>query len=100
MKQIIKHIDISLAKIKLKDDGVVVFDIRDSQSFIEGHIHGAINLSSSNFDDIVNKFDKSNTVIVYCYHGNSSQTAAKLLAEHGFLDVYSLDGGYEEWKVN
>ena len=59
------------------------------------------NLSSSNnnFDKFVNSTDKSNTIIVYCYHGNSSQKAAQLLINFGFLNVYSLNGGYEEWKT-
>ena len=100
MKQIIKHINISSAKIKLKDEKVIFFDVRDSKSFIIGHIDRAINLSSSNFENVINKVDKSSTVIVYCYHGNSSQSVAQLLIEYGFLDVYSLDGGYEEWKTN
>ena len=36
-------------------------------------------------------------IIVYCYHGNSSQDVANFLTSHGFTDVYSLKGGYEEW---
>jgi thiosulfate sulfurtransferase len=36
---------------------------------------------------------------VCCYHGNSSQGAAQYFAEQGFTQAYSLDGGYEMWKV-
>jgi thiosulfate sulfurtransferase len=38
-------------------------------------------------------------LIVACYHGNSSQSAAAYLAEQGFSDVYSLDGGFELWRA-
>jgi len=34
---------------------------------------------------------------VVCYHGISSQSAAAYLAEQGFRDTYSLDGGFEAW---
>ena len=101
MNQIIKHINISSAKVKLKTNKkVVLLDIRDKESFISGHIDGALNVSDSNFREIVNKTSKDREVIVYCYHGNSSQGVAELLVNYGFLDVYSLDGGYEEWKIS
>ena len=29
---------------------------------------------------------------------NSSQNAAQFLGENGFKEVYSMDGGFEEWK--
>jgi thiosulfate sulfurtransferase len=38
-------------------------------------------------------------VVVVCYHGNSSQSAAAYLASQGFSDVYSLDGGFELWQT-
>ena len=100
LKKIIKYIDTASAKIKLNNKDVMAVDIRDQKSFNAGHINGAIHLSSNNFDKFVNSTDKNNTIIVYCYHGNSSQKAAQLLKNFGFLDVYSLNGGYEEWKTN
>ena len=39
------------------------------------------------------------TVIVCCYHGNSSQAVARRFAEQGFADVSSLDGGYEAFAA-
>jgi len=37
--------------------------------------------------------------VVVCYHGNSSQQAAQFFAGEGFNDVYSMDGGFEAWKL-
>ena len=99
MKKIIKYIDIDSAKTRLNNKNVMAVDIRDQKSFNTSHINGAIHLSNNNFDKFVNSTDKSNTIIVYCYHGNSSQKAAQLLINFGFLNVYSLNGGYEEWKT-
>ena len=39
-------------------------------------------------------------VLVYCYHGISSQNAAAFLIERGFETVYSLDGGFEAWRAD
>jgi len=38
--------------------------------------------------------------VVVCYHGHSSQPAAQYFAAQGFEDVYSMDGGFEVWKLN
>jgi len=38
-------------------------------------------------------------VVVVCYHGMSSQSAASYLNEQGFDDIYSLDGGYSAWSL-
>ena len=99
MNKIIKYIDIDSARVKLNNEDVMAVDIRDQESFNAGHINGAIHLSNNNFDKFANSTDKNNTIIVYCYHGNSSQKAAQLLMNFGFLDVYSLNGGYQEWKT-
>ena len=37
-------------------------------------------------------------LVVVCYHGNSSQSAAAYFIQQGFSDVYSLDGGFELWR--
>jgi len=38
-------------------------------------------------------------VIVYCYHGNSSLGGTMYLKEQGFQDVRSMQGGFEEWRL-
>ena len=41
--------------------------------------------------------DKEKPLLIYCYHGVSSQSAAEYFTEHGFSNVYSLEGGYTAW---
>lgn len=85
---------------ELMDKGEVVFvDIRDPQSFAAGRIKNACRLDNTNVQDFVQQTDKSLPVVVCCYHGMSSQSAAQFLAEQGFKEVYSLDGGFEFWKT-
>ncbi len=78
---------------------VQVVDIRDPQSYAMGHIPQAFLLDNNNVGQYIAAADLTRPLVVCCYHGNSSQGAAQYLAEQGFSDVYSLDGGFEVWKV-
>ena len=40
------------------------------------------------------RLNKDAPVLVYCYHGNSSQEYAQMLADFRFNQVYSVDGGF------
>lgn len=77
-----------------------VIDIRDPQSFAAGHMPQAVNINNQNAADYIENTDKSTPLVVVCYHGHSSQPAAQYFAAQGFEDVYSMDGGFEVWKLN
>lgn len=76
----------------------LLVDVRDAQSYRAARIHGAKHLDNQSVQVFVEISDKSSPVLVYCYHGNSSQNVAAWLAEKGFTEVYSLDGGFEYWR--
>jgi len=79
---------------------VTIVDVRDSNAFSQGHIDGAQIVNDECISDFLQKTDKESPLICYCYHGISSQRAALFFADQGFQQVYSIDGGWEEWKVN
>ncbi|RJG12277.1 thiosulfate sulfurtransferase GlpE [Pseudomonas cavernicola] len=83
----------------LREQGAVVVDIRDPQSFALGHISGSRHLDNHSLHDFIAKADLDKPLIVTCYHGNSSQSAAAYLVNQGFSEVYSLDGGFELWRT-
>ena len=93
-----KFIEPDQAIDKISNERSIVVDIRDKDSFDQGHIDGALNLSNNNIDNFVSDTEKNQSIIVCCYHGNSSQRAAQFLTDRGFKNVYSLNGGYEQWK--
>ena len=80
------------------DKPVQVVDIRDDAAFEAGHLPAAVHLHNSNIQDFIRDADPEAPLLVYCYHGHMSQSAAAYLAEQGFADTYSLDGGYEAWR--
>ncbi|MBB4818519.1 thiosulfate sulfurtransferase GlpE [Pseudomonas solani] len=83
----------------LREHGAQVVDIRDPQSYANGHITGSQHLDNYSLADFIAKADLDKPLIVTCYHGNSSQGAAAYLVGQGFSDVYSLDGGFELWRA-
>jgi len=84
---------------RLRTLGAVVVDIRDLQSYAQSHIAGAFHLDNQSLAEFMAQADFEQPLIVSCYHGNSSQGAAAYLAEQGFAEVYSLDGGFELWRT-
>jgi thiosulfate sulfurtransferase len=79
--------------------GVIILDIRAESSYALGHIPGAQHLSMQALQGFCQQTEKQSiNVLVYCYHGISSQSVAQYLVEQGFTHVYSLVGGYEEWQ--
>ena len=93
-----KHISVTQAKTLLDQKEGIFVDIRDEQSFKNGHIPSAIPLNQHNTQDFIASTDPDAAILVCCYHGNSSQAAAQFLFEKGFEDVYSIDGGFEAWR--
>ncbi len=93
-----KHISVADTALMLSNDELVVVDIRDANTFASGHIPGAEHLSNENLPRFLNEKDYEQPIIVVCYHGISSQSAANYLVQQGFEDVYSMDGGFEAWR--
>ncbi|MGB0466676.1 MAG: thiosulfate sulfurtransferase GlpE [Pontibacterium sp.] len=85
---------------ELLAQGATVADIRDAQSFQTGHMPGAVNISNNNLHQFLHEADMDKPLLVCCYHGVSSQSAADYLAHQGFDNVYSVNGGFEAWRVD
>jgi len=93
-----EEIDIEKAKELIAQGGITIVDVRDSDSFEEGHIDGAVSVNDTNIGEFVDSTDKSKPVLCYCFMGFSSQNAAQYFKEQGFETAYSMIGGYTEWQ--
>ena len=71
-----------------------VFDVRDSSAYQAGHLAGAANLSLDRLLGWTKRLAKDAPVLIYCYHGNASQSYAQMLIDFRFTQVFSVDGGY------
>lgn len=92
------HISAQDAYAKLAAGEARLVDIRDPQSFETSHAVGAFHLTNGSLVRFMDEVDFDTPVIVICYHGNSSQSAAQYLLQQGYDEVYSLDGGFEAWR--
>lgn len=95
----VQTIDIEQVKKLIDEQAVTVADIRDPQSYHAAHMEDAVQVNDSNVQEFVASSDKSKPLLVYCYHGHSSQSAAEYFVTMGFTDVYSMDGGFEAWRM-
>ncbi|WP_266080651.1 rhodanese-like domain-containing protein [Haladaptatus caseinilyticus] len=75
-----------------------VIDIRDEDSFAEGHIPGAENVPLDNLEEVVDEREWNDEVVVACYVGQTSQQAARLIDAYADdVIVASMSGGYKKW---
>ncbi|WP_440055375.1 thiosulfate sulfurtransferase GlpE [Pseudoalteromonas sp. T1lg65] len=94
-----KHISVTQTKALIDEGKAVIADIRDANSFSQGHIPGAEPLSNENIAQFMMEKEFDQPIVVVCYHGISSQGAANYLVEQGFEEVYSMDGGFTQWAA-
>ena len=82
----------------MQEGPVTVVDIRDLASFEMGHLENAQHVTGDDVEEFNRSSDFNQPLLVYCYHGISSQSAADYFGEQGFQDVYHLAGGFEAWR--
>jgi thiosulfate sulfurtransferase len=93
-----KEISVEEARKMLEAGAASFVDVRDPASYEAARMPGALHLSDTNIGDFVAKAEKKKPVVVYCYHGHTSQGAAAYLVDQGFQEVYSVIGGFERWR--
>ena len=83
------------------DSGTLVIDIRDEETFAEGHIKNAVNVKFSDlpsyFENTIRPFEYDKIVIA-CYRGQSSSYTTCLLRLMGYGNVYSMRWGMVAWN--
>ncbi len=80
--------------------GATVLDVREPDEYDEGALAGAIHIPRGHLEaQIENRIaDKDSEIVVYCAGGVRSAFAAKTLAELGYSNALSMDGGFGRWK--
>jgi molybdopterin/thiamine biosynthesis adenylyltransferase/rhodanese-related sulfurtransferase len=83
-------------------DGAAWVDIREIDEWQEGHLPAALHVPRGNLESRIETAvpDKTTPVVLYCASGNRSAFGAKTLEELGYAEVYSLAGGFTDWKRN
>jgi molybdopterin/thiamine biosynthesis adenylyltransferase/rhodanese-related sulfurtransferase len=84
------------------ENGFTLLDVREDDEWQQGHLDKAVFLPRGFLEVKADKVlaDKSQPIVVYCAGGVRSALAAKTLQDLGYSDVYSMRGGFNEWKNN
>ncbi len=82
----------------LQTHNSLLLDCRKLQDYQAEHIENALHSHDGLVESLLKKSDKNRTLVIYCYHGHSSEHLAELFCGFGFKQVYSLEGGFDSWK--
>src|SRR5262245_22359788 len=102
-KQQIREVSVQEVQGKLNpSNGFTLLDVRELDEWDQGHLDKAIFLPRGCLEVKADKTlpDKRQPIVVYCAGGTRSALAAKTLQDLGYADVYSMRGGFNEWKNN
>lgn len=94
-----RNLDAAQAAELIKQEPVLILDVRTPEEYREGHIKGSVLIPVQELEkrvgEISDHFQKP--VLVYCRSGNRSVTASKILIANGFHDLYHMKGGIKDW---
>ncbi|MCX6006371.1 MAG: rhodanese-like domain-containing protein [Chloroflexi bacterium] len=79
-----------------KTTNVVIIDL-SPRYYDKGHLPGAVNLPKSTIPATVSSLDKNATYLVYSHWTGAPLSAAELLKDAGFKNVYALKGNFGAW---
>ncbi len=75
-------------------------DVREDNEWRQGHAAGAIHQGKGVIErDIETTIpDHDAEIVLYCGGGYRSALAADALQQMGYTNVFSMDGGWKEWR--
>ena len=82
----------------MKQDGVIILDVRTQEEYAEGHIPGAICIPNETIEDKMPSQlpDLQQIILVYCRSGRRSKEASQKLADIGYTNIKEF-GGIIDW---
>ena len=99
-----KRLAFTLGPVELKDiteqeGDVKIIDVRDKADYEVGHIPQAVSIPNEELESQLEKLNKDELHIVYCYNNycHLGSRAALLLARNNY-PVMELSGGFKTWS--
>ena len=83
----------------LRQEGVLILDVREHAEHQSGHVEGALHLNLNAFAESIASIvpDKSAAIVCYCNGGNRGALAADQLLNMGYANVKSIAGGFRAY---
>jgi len=85
-------------KIIKNNEDYLIIDVRGPEEYAGGHIETSKLIPVSELEDRLDELPNNKPIIVYCRSGSRSRSAAKILVENGFSNVYDM-GGIRDWQA-
>jgi rhodanese-related sulfurtransferase len=79
---------------------VYLLDVRTPEEYSQGRLAGSVLIPIGEFERRIGEVPKNRTIVVYCAAGPRSKSAASLLAQRGYKDVYNMTDGIVGWYRN
>lgn len=79
---------------------MILIDVREANDHAHSRIENSTNIPRGVLELEVEETvpDRDRTIVTYCGGGGRSAMAADVLQQMGYRHVYSLQGGYKQWK--
>ena len=100
-KSRIKEVGVNDVKSRLDNqEAFFLVDVREESEYAAGHLPLALHLSKGILErDIEGVIpDLGAQIILYCGGGFRSALAAENLQRMGYETVFSMDGGFRDWR--
>jgi rhodanese-related sulfurtransferase/Fe-S cluster assembly iron-binding protein IscA len=95
--QAIKPIDVRALKQRVDAGTITVIDVRPPADRARAPFAGAEVFEPETHERLTG-LPKDTPLAFICHHGNSSRNAAEHFREHGFVDLYNVEGGIDAWS--
>ena len=89
-----------LEELRNSEQNAMLIDVREPfEQTAFGVIPGVVNIPLKSLSERIAELpaDKGHPIVMICQSGGRSLTAANQLAQRGYTNVYSLDGGTGVW---
>lgn len=99
-KHHIQEIDINAAEVHIAQADILI-DVREPEEYRQGHIPGAINMPRGLLEFQMSGQpalqSRDLSIVLYCKTSGRAALAARSLQEMGYLNIYSISGGFDAW---
>lgn len=94
----VKSLDVHALKRRLDAGDITVIDVRPARDRAIAPFAAAEVLEPDSHARLT-ALPKDTPLAFLCHHGNASRNAAEHFHDHGFRDVYNVEGGIDAWAA-
>jgi len=76
----------------------LLIDVRTPQEFATGHLAHAVNLPLDQLAAHLAELPRDKPLVLYCRSGRRAKAALQLLEQHGFTQLYEIEGSILRWQ--